>query len=108
MRKGLILFLLAFCLEAFSQVNIWEGSSCKKKVELVPYIVEGSTDNMAVIVCPGGSYFWLDVETEGYGVAEWLKQNGISAFVLNYRTGDVPAFVTHYRNPSVIILYWHN
>ena len=54
MRKGLILFLLAFCLDAFSQVNIWEGSSCKKKVELTPYIVEGTTNNLAVIVCPGG------------------------------------------------------
>ena len=97
MRKGLILFLLAFCLGTFSQVNIWEGSSCKKKVELTPYIVEGTTNNLAVIVCPGGSYFWHDIETEGYGVAEWLQQNGISAFVLNYRTGYVPAFITHYR-----------
>ena len=97
MRKGLILFLLAFYLDAFSQVNIWEGTSCKKKVELTPYIVEGSENNMAVIVCPGGSYFWHDIETEGYGVAQWLQQNGISAFVLNYRTGYVPAFITHYR-----------
>ncbi len=97
MRKGLIFILLAFCLESFSQINIWEGSSCKKKVELTPYIVEGSTNNMAVIVCPGGSYFWLDVETEGFGVARWLQKNGISAFVLSYRTGDVSAFVTHYR-----------
>ena len=97
MRKGLMLFLLVFCLEAFSQINIWEGTSCKKKVELTPYIVEGTQNNLAVIVCPGGSYFWHDIETEGYGVAEWLRQNGISAFVLNYRTGYVPAFITRYR-----------
>lgn len=97
MRKGLTLFLLVFCLEAFSQINIWEGTSCKKKVELTPYIVEGTQNNLAVIVCPGGSYFWHDIETEGYGVAEWLRQNGISAFVLNYRTGYVPAFITRYR-----------
>ena len=92
-----MLFLLVFCLEAFSQINIWEGTSCKKKVELTPYIVEGTQNNLAVIVCPGGSYFWHDIETEGYGVAEWLRQNGISAFVLNYRTGYVPAFITRYR-----------
>ena len=97
MRKGLMLFLLVFCLEAFSQINIWEGTSCKKKVELTPYVVEGTQNNLAVIVCPGGSYFWHDIETEGYGVAEWLRQNGISAFVLNYRTGYVPAFITRYR-----------
>ena len=92
-----MLFLLVFCLEAFSQINIWEGTSCKKKVELTPYIVEGTQNNLAVIVCPGGSYFWHDIETEGYGVAEWLRQNGISAFVLNYRTGYLPAFITRYR-----------
>jgi len=92
-----MLFLLVFCLEAFSQINIWEGTSCKKKVELTPYIVEGTQNNLAVIVCPGGSYFWHDIETEGYGVAEWLRQNGISAFVLNYSTGYVPAFITRYR-----------
>ena len=97
MRKGLILLLLTFCFEAFSQVNIWEGTTCKKKVELTPYIVEGIQNNIAVIVCPGGSYFWHDIETEGYGVAQWLQENGISAFVLNYRTGYVPAFITHYR-----------
>jgi acetyl esterase/lipase len=97
MRKGLILLLLTFCFEAFSQVNIWEGTTCKKKVELTPYIVEGSQNNIAVIICPGGSYFWHDIETEGYGVAQWLQENGISAFVLNYRTGYVPAFITHYR-----------
>ena len=92
-----MLFLLVFCLEAFPQINTWEGTSCKKKVELTPYIVEGTQNNLAVIVCPGGSYFWHDIETEGYGVAEWLRQNGISAFVLNYRTGYVPAFITRYR-----------
>lgn len=97
MRKGLILLLLTFYFEAFSQVNIWEGTTCKKKVELTPYIVEGSQNNIAVIICPGGSYFWHDIETEGYGVAQWLQENGISAFVLNYRTGYVPAFITHYR-----------
>ena len=51
----------------------------------------------AVIICPGGSYFWHDTYNEGRLVAEWLQKNGISAFVLYYRTAYVPAFVTHYR-----------
>lgn len=70
-----------------------------KKAELTPYIPDGQqhTATKAVIVCPGGSYFWHDTETEGHMVARWLQQNGIAAFVLNYRTGYVPAFVTHYR-----------
>lgn len=52
---------------------------------------------MAVIVCPGGSYFWHDTHAEGPDVARWLNSLGIAAFVLNYRTAYVPAYITHYR-----------
>ena len=76
--------------------NIWEGTDCKTKVKLTPYLVEGD-NNIACIVCPGGSYFWLDKSTEGYGVAEWLQANGISAFVLEYRVGGIFPFITHNR-----------
>lgn len=69
---------------------------CKQRVPLTPYTVPG-TSNTAVIVCPGGSYFWKDLKTEGHGVAQWLQQNGIAAFVLSYRTPGVPAFLLHYR-----------
>lgn len=79
-----------------AQINIWEDTPVDKNVELTPYLVEG-TGNKAVVVCPGGSYFWHDIETEGHGVARWLQQNGISAFVLRYRTAYVPAFITRYR-----------
>lgn len=50
-----------------------------------------------VIVCPGGSYSWLDIETEGIGVARWLQSNGITAVVLPYRVQGVPSFLFHYR-----------
>ena len=50
-----------------------------------------------VIVCPGGSYCWLDMQTEGVEVAEWLQRNGVSAFVLRYRTATWLAWFTHYR-----------
>ena len=40
----------------------------------------------AVIVCPGGSYFWLDKEGEGSLVGDWLASQGIMAYVLHYRT----------------------
>ena len=43
----------------------------------------------AVIVCPGGSYFWLDSQTEGDSVARSLQQAGIAAYVLKYRTGGI-------------------
>ncbi len=82
--------------ERLPDLNIWQDTECKKKVKLSPYIVDGK-DNRAVIVCPGGSYFWHDSEVEGHAVARWLNENGISAFVLDYRTALVPAFITHYR-----------
>lgn len=77
-------------------VNIWEGTECKKKIKLTPYLSD-TPNAPAIIVCPGGSYFWLDKETEGDGVAKWLQANGISAFVLEYRVGTVPGFIFHHR-----------
>ena len=77
-------------------VNIWQGIPHHKKVEMTTYIADGK-DNIAIIICPGGSYFWHDMNHEGHEVGEWLKENGISAFVLRYRTAYVPAFVTRFR-----------
>ena len=91
----ILLFVLTYFLTA-QGINIWEDIPGHKRVELTPYIAKGD-NNTAIIVCPGGSYFWHDIKTEGHDVAHWLQQNGISAFVLRYRTGGAMAFVTHYR-----------
>ena len=39
----------------------------------------------AVIVCPGGSYYWLSRKIEGTEVAKKLADAGFTAFVLHYR-----------------------
>ena len=39
----------------------------------------------AVLVCPGGGHRYLAIQHEGYDVARWLNQLGITAFVLKYR-----------------------
>lgn len=91
-----------------SPVDIWAGTDIRKHVMLTPYLAEGKfreapehlperKNNPCVIVCPGGSYFWHDTDNEGVKVAEWLQANGISAFVLNYRTAYVPAFIFRTR-----------
>lgn len=94
---------MVFCLLLSShgfihaqKINIWEGTDCKKNVELYPYLAPGS-QNKAVIVCPGGSYLWHDMEAEGHAVGKWLQANGISAFVLHYRTAGFMAYFFHYR-----------
>lgn len=98
MRLILIIMtsLLAWTTDIAAQVDIWKGTDVHHRVEMTPYLAKGK-DCPAVIVCPGGSYFWHDMESEGKAVGEWLQRNGISAFVLRYRTAYVPAFVTHYR-----------
>jgi acetyl esterase/lipase len=39
----------------------------------------------AVVVCPGGGYGGLAMDHEGFQVANWLNENGVSAFILKYR-----------------------
>lgn len=39
----------------------------------------------AVIVCPGGGFHTLSINSEGIEVAKWLNSKGITAFVLKYR-----------------------
>ena len=96
MHQCIAFIFLLTVTTAYAQINIWEGTPCKHKVEMYPYLVAGQK-NKCVIVCPGGSYFWHDMEAEGRSVAKWLNDNGISAFLLNYRTAYVPAFLLHYR-----------
>ena len=45
----------------------------------------GTANGTAVIVCPGGSYARLSIDSEGYYVAKRLNEMGITAFVLKYR-----------------------
>lgn len=98
MRKVIIIIaavVMATKLNAFSLVNIWEGTECGAEVTLKVWKAQEATT--AVIVCPGGSYFWHDRRKEGDDVAAWLQQNGITAFVLDYRTAGVPAFIFRHR-----------
>lgn len=69
-----------------------------KTPTLTPYLADSATNTgIAVIVCPGGSYSWLDMKTEGIGVAKWLQSNGINAFVLKYHVANVSAYIVGYR-----------
>lgn len=39
----------------------------------------------SVIICPGGGYARLSIDSEGYDVAKRLNEMGVAAFVLKYR-----------------------
>ena len=74
-------YILVFCLSVFLGVGI---SSFAQKV--IPFIPDPEkATGEAVIVCPGGSYHWLSRTVEGTDVGQRLCDDGIAAFVLNYR-----------------------
>ncbi len=102
MKKTLItLSLLALSLQfAFAQFPLYGDSlrSLRKVVTLTPYLPDSAAAPApAIIVFPGGSYCWLDKETEGHMVARWLQSQGIAAFVLTYRVVTPAKFATGIR-----------
>lgn len=83
-----------------AQVKIWEGLDISqgRRVKLTSYLADNNPTGCAIIVCPGGSYYWLDTKNEGDTVAMWLQNQGISSFVLEYRVAGIGAFTFRYRN----------
>lgn len=51
-----------------------------------PEIANGT----GVVVCPGGAFAFLAIESEGTEVAHWLNQRGVAVFVLKYRLTPTP------------------
>ncbi len=65
----------------------YEKETYEDSPYLIPYLSEGS--DLAVIVIPGGGFGYKSMDGsdgEGKDVAETLQKNGISAFVLHYRS----------------------
>lgn len=92
-----LLLLCLFCLSASAQEKIWEGTACtNRRVTLTAYLPEGEP-RAAIVVCPGGSYHWHDLEAEGTKVAQWLASEGYAAYVLKYRAAGRFEFISKYR-----------
>lgn len=82
--RHLLLLLPLLCCSVFAQ-------------KLTPFLADTDAPAPAVIICPGGSYSWHDMNSEGVMVAQWLQANGISAFLLKYPVQGVTSFWSHYR-----------
>ena len=50
----------------------------------------GKANGTAMVVAPGGAFHFLMVDHEGYDLARWLAERGVTAFVLKYRLGRTP------------------
>jgi len=53
----------------------------------------GKNTGVAVLICPGGAYIRQAAVHEGIQIANWLSENGITAFVLKYRLPNGHAFI---------------
>lgn len=112
MRSKFSLMLMLTCLALVSAVPsvcaksrpvltipVWDTTDRNKgKVVMTAMIPDdGNESHTAVIICPGGSYFWLDRQNEGVRMAECLCERGIAAFVLSYRTAGEFNFIFESR-----------
>ncbi|MFI1744694.1 alpha/beta hydrolase [Thalassobellus sediminis] len=62
------------------------GTSDEDKPAITPFIPEVSKRNgTAVLVIPGGGFVLRAKDHEGVLVAQWLKEQGFTAFLLRYR-----------------------
>jgi len=92
-KKNIVLFFLltlGLSVSAQKAIKLWHGMNTnrkQKRSELYVFLPENpDPSGISVIICPGGSYFWLDLYNEGFSVAKELNKHGITAFVLRYRT----------------------
>ena len=43
------------------------------------------SNGTGIVICPGGAFFGLSIDSEGNEVAQWLATKGVTCFVLKYR-----------------------
>jgi acetyl esterase/lipase len=65
----------------------------------------GAANGTGVVICPGGGFLALSINSEGIDVAKWLAAKGVTAFVLKYRlfpTGEdgTTEFMTRLATPK--------
>lgn len=82
-----------------SAIPVWDTADRNKGKVVMTAVIpdDGKESHTAVIICPGGSYFWLDRQNEGVRMAECLSERGIAAFVLSYRTAGEFNFIFESR-----------
>jgi len=113
LEKAFTVLLAFLCLHVFAQENVIRlfdgpppGSENWKQTErenrtnswntrLVYNVVNptltvfqptpGQANGTAVVICPGGAFFALSIDSEGFDVARRLTAKGVTCFVLKYR-----------------------
>ncbi len=96
--------ILIFSTALFSQdktIYLWrniKGMESQPSVMFMHKAKENAPQtHTAVIICPGGSYHHLGLKGEGNTTATWFAENGVTAFVLKYRTAE-----SFYHHPAML------
>jgi len=74
--------------EAENDNNSWQTKVVYNvsRPTLTAFVPEATKANgTAVIIAPGGAFHALSINSEGFDVAKWLVEKGITCFVLKYR-----------------------
>ena len=86
MKKMMIfsLLLLATSMQAQTARKFTIDLTEDGKAQMVCFLPETSS-GQAIVGVPGGGYSMLSNTHEGYLASEWLNNQGIAYFVVNYR-----------------------
>ena len=60
------------------------GEADKDKPKLIIYLPD-KPSGVGIVICPGGGYGNLAMDHEGAQIGRWLNDNGIAAFICDYR-----------------------
>jgi acetyl esterase/lipase len=74
--------------EQESRTNLWKTRVVFNVVNPTLTVFQPAPDKSigtAVVICPGGAFFGLSIDSEGFEVARWLNGKGVTCFVLKYR-----------------------
>ena len=106
MKKLLTILAALFLITsaAFAQdetIYLWRNIKGMEKEPSVMFMHKAAETapqtHTAVIICPGGSYHHLGLKSEGNTTATWFAENGVTAFVLKYRTAE-----SLYHHPAML------
>ena len=71
---------------SYDEQAVVKGISKVSQPTLTLFLADSKIANgTSVVICPGGGYDHLAINKEGYKIAKWFNDLGISAFVLKYR-----------------------
>lgn len=74
--------------EAENNANLWNTRVVYNVTDPTLTVFQpaaGTANGAAVVICPGGGFQALSIDSEGFDVARYLTGRGVTCFVLKYR-----------------------